>query len=267
MRSRVLILGGTAEARGVAAALAGRPELEVVSSLAGRVRSPILPAGQVRIGGFGGAAGLRDYLRAERVDAVVDATHPFASTITASAASASADVGVPLIVLRRAGWTEGPGDRWHWVRTLDEAAAVLPPFGPRVFLTTGRTGLAAFAGLDGHWFLIRTVEPPEAPLPRRYELLSDRGPFQLSGERELLARHRIDVLVSKDSGGPMTSAKLTAARERGIPVILQRRPALPDVASGADVDEVLEWLDTTLASPSPRVARTAPVTPSDRRSR
>jgi precorrin-6A/cobalt-precorrin-6A reductase len=223
----------------------------VISSLAGRVRSPILPAGRVRIGGFGGPAGLRDYLRSERVDAVVDATHPFASTITSSAVAASADVGVPLIVLRRAGWSQRLGDRWHWVSTLEEAAAALPRLGTRVFLTTGRTDLAAFAGLDAHWFLIRTVEPPEPPLPRHRELLLDRGPFELGDEQELMARHRIDVLVTKDSGGAMTSPKLDAARERGIPVIIQRRPALPDVPTCVDIGEVLAWLEAAI-TPSGR---------------
>jgi precorrin-6A/cobalt-precorrin-6A reductase len=226
----------------MAAALADRSEFEVISSLAGRVRNPVLPAGQVRIGGFGGPTGLGDYLRAERVDAVVDATHPFASAMTASAVTASAETGVPLVVLRRPGWTQGPGDRWHWVDSLDEAAAVLPYVGTRVFLTTGRSGLAAFAGLDELWFLIRAVDPPEPPMPRRSEIVLGRGPFDVAGERELIRHHAIDVLVTKDSGGPMTSAKLDAARERGIPVIVQRRPALPDVPTCPGVGEVLEWL-------------------------
>jgi precorrin-6A/cobalt-precorrin-6A reductase len=219
----ILILGGTAEARALAAALVDAGE-RVVSSLAGRVRNPALPAGEVRIGGFGGAEGLAAWMVAHDVTAVVDATHPFASTMTAHAVAACAATGVPLVVLRRPGWPPEPG--WVWADSLAEAAALLPSLGRRVFLTTGRTGLATFAGLDLD-FLIRCVEPPSGPTPRRATVLLDRGPFMVAGERELLRKHRIDVLVTKDSGGPLTSAKLAAAREEGVRVLVVRQPALP----------------------------------------
>jgi precorrin-6A/cobalt-precorrin-6A reductase len=244
----VLILGGTTEARALASALspsAAGPTagttgaMTVISSLAGRTSAPVLPAGEVRIGGFGGGDGLAAYLRERRVDALVDATHPFAAGISSHAAYAAAATGVPLLVLRRPGWQAGVGDDWRRVPDLGKAAAVLPSLGERVFLTTGRQGVAAFAGCDECWFLARSVEPPQPPMPRRLEVLLDRGPFTLDGERRLLAEHRIDVLVSKDSGGP--DAKLVAAREHGIPVVLIDRPA---TAAGAvaTVDEAADWL-------------------------
>ncbi|MGK5678395.1 cobalt-precorrin-6A reductase [Actinoplanes sp. URMC 104] len=231
----MLILGGTSEARALAGSL---PGTTVITSLAGRTSSPLLPPGEVRIGGFGGADGLADYLRARRIDVLVDATHPFAARISSNAAAAADSAGVPLVVLRRPGWAEQPGDTWHRVRDLAEAADLLPRLGRRVFLTTGRQGIAAFADVDA-WFLARSVEPPEPPLPHRLEVLLDRGPFTLDGERELLAAHRIDVLVSKDSGGP--DAKLVAARERGIPVVMVDRPPAPATAHvAATVAEAAE---------------------------
>ncbi len=241
---RLLILGGTGEARELAAALSGVPGLSVVSSLAGRVGDLRLPAGDLRVGGFGGAAGLAAWLRTERVDAVVDATHPFAARMTASAIEASRSAGVPLLVLRRPGWEPVPGDRWQWVDSLPDAAAALDR--ERVFLTIGRQGVATFASLDSQWFLIRCVEPPAPPLPARHEVLLDRGPFTVDGERTLLRRHEIGVLVTKDSGGPMTAAKLTAARELGLPVVVVRRPPLP-VSTGPVVSTVADavaWVTT-----------------------
>jgi len=248
---RVLILGGTGEARQLAAELVGHPRFSVVSSLAGRVRAPVLPPGEVRVGGFGGVAGLAGYLRGERVDAVVDAvvdaSHPFAATISASAAAATGQLGVPLLVLRRPGWSPGPHDDWHWVPTLAGAAEALPGLGRRVFLTSGRGGLAAFAGLDEHWFLVRSVDPPLLPTPKRMHTLLARGPFTLAGERTLLREHRIDVLVTKDSGGEMTRAKLLAAAELGIPVVIQSRPPTPPgVPVEATVEAAVRWLAAAL---------------------
>ncbi|RZS43406.1 precorrin-6A/cobalt-precorrin-6A reductase [Herbihabitans rhizosphaerae] len=240
MSGYVLVLGGTAEARSLAAALVDRG-VRVVSSLAGRVRAPRLPVGEVRVGGFGGVDGLRAWLAREGVDAVVDATHPFAERISWSAAEACAAEGVPLLVLRRPGWTARDGDDWHWVSTVDSAAAVLPGYGSRVFLTTGRQGLSAFASLD-LWFLVRTVDEPKPPVPQRMRLLLDRGPYTVEGELGLMREHGIDVLVSKDSGGRLTVAKLDAARELGLPVVMVRRPAVPDVGRVGSVDGVLAWL-------------------------
>ncbi|MDK1475431.1 cobalt-precorrin-6A reductase [Streptomyces sp. 549] len=245
----MLVLGGTAEARRLAAELVGwaRPGLRVTSSLAGRVASPRLPPGEVRVGGFGGTAGLTRWLREHRVDALIDATHPFAGTIGFHAAEAAAHAHVPLLALRRPGWVPGPGDDWHSVASLAEAAEELPALGERVFLTTGRMGLAAFAHLDGLWFLARSVDPPEPPHPARMEVVLDRGPFTLDGERDLLRRHRIDVVVTKDSGGPATAAKLTAAREAGIPVVVVRRPPTPEgVPSAPDPAGAARWLRDVL---------------------
>lgn len=241
----VLVLGGTTEARRLAESLAGAlpAGAQVTSSLAGRVASPKLPPGEVRVGGFGGADGLAEWLRTHRVDALIDATHPFAGTISFHAASAAAVAHVPLLALRRPGWVPVDGDRWHPVGSLDEAAAALPTLGRRVFLTTGRMGLAAFSGLDSLWFLMRSVDAPEGPCPARMEVLLDRGPFTLDGERELIRRHRLDVLVTKDSGGDATAPKLAAAREAGIPVVVVRRPPVPEgVPVAATPEAAVEWL-------------------------
>ncbi|HEX6352701.1 cobalt-precorrin-6A reductase [Actinophytocola sp.] len=241
----MVVLGGTGEARELAARLVGVPGLRVISTLAGRVREPRLPAGEVRVGGFGGPERMAEWLRAEHVDAVVDATHPFAERISTSAATATRLAGVPLLLLRRPGWTAVDGDDWRWVASLAEAAALLPDLGTRVFLTTGRQGLAAFAASD-RWFLVRCVDPPEPPLPVHMRLLLDRGPYSLDGELALMREHRIDVLVTKDSGGTLTAAKLTAARELRIPVVVVRRPDPPDVAIVATVGEALSWLGSAV---------------------
>lgn len=233
----VLVLGGTTEARRLAADLDARPGVRVTTSLAGRVSRPAALEGDVRVGGFGGVDGLAAWLREQRVDAVVDATHPFAATISEHAVRAAAATGVPSVMLRRAGWRPEPGDRWHDAASLAEAAALLPALGRRVFLTTGRLGLAAFADtsavpdLAGLHFLVRSVEPPDPPLPRHTEVLLDRGPYTVEGETALLREHRVDVLVTKDSGGAATAAKLTAARALALPVIVVRRPPPPEGAT------------------------------------
>ena len=221
---RVLLLGGTSDARRLATLLTDAGH-DVVSSLAGRTREPLLPAGRVRIGGFGGVDGLAGYLRDERIDVLVDATHPFAATMTDHAWRACAASLVPRMIVRRPGWTASPGDEWHRVASPGDAAALIPQLSHRVFLTTGRQTIAAFAGLDDCWFLARSVEPPAGALPRHLEVVLDRGPFTVDGERQLMTTHRIGVLVTKDSGG--AGAKLVAARELGIPVVMVDRPPLP----------------------------------------
>ncbi|MEU7254834.1 cobalt-precorrin-6A reductase [Streptomyces rimosus] len=243
-RPHVLILGGTTEARALAADLADRlPGLRVTTSLAGRVAAPRLPAGEVRIGGFGGPDGLAHWLREHAVDALIDATHPFAGTISFNAAQAAATAHVPLLALRRPGWVPEPGDTWHPVASLTEAAAALPDLGHRIFLTTGRMGLATFAHLTDQWFLVRSVDAPEPPFPPRMEVLLDRGPFTLEGERALLRDHRIDVLVTKDSGAAATAPKLRAAREAGVPVVVVQRPAVPSgVPVVGTVEEAVGWV-------------------------
>lgn len=239
--SRILILGGTAEARELAAGLHAQGH-HVITSLAGRVARPRLPVGAVRIGGFGGSDALAAWLRTEQITAVVDATHPFAERISASAARAAESVGVPLLRLERPGWSEGPGDRWHWVDDLDQAAARVPALGSRALLTTGRQGLAAFAGVRDAWFLIRCVDRPDGPLPPRCEILLARGPYTLAGELSLVADHDIDVVVTKDSGGDHTRPKLDAARARELPVVVVRRAPRPAVETVAGVGEALAWV-------------------------
>ena len=237
----VLVLGGTAEARALADALTqAAPGLRVVSSLAGRVARPRLPAGEVRIGGFGGPEGLEAALAEHEVAAVVDATHPFAETISASAVAACERRGVPLLRLEREGWRPRAGDRWRWVADIDEASRTFE-HEARVLLTTGRQGLAAFAHRDDAWFLIRCVDPPDTALPPRHELLLDRGPYTLAGELALIDAHAIDVVVTKDSGGTHTQAKLDAARERRLPVVIVRRPPRADVPTLTSVDGALRW--------------------------
>ncbi|ONI72216.1 cobalt-precorrin-6A reductase [Kribbella sp. ALI-6-A] len=237
---KVLLLGGTGEARRLADLLVAQ-DIDVVSSLAGRTTDARLPAGQVRQGGFGGVDGLVAWLRDEQVDALVDATHPFAATMTEHAAEAARRTGVALLVLRRPGWDGGHGSAWHWVESADAAARLLPQVGSRVFLTIGRQGLDAFAG-TGLWTLARCVDPPE-PEPDWCTVILARGPFAVEDEVRLLREHRIDVLVTKDSGGEMTSAKLEAARQLGVPVIVIGRPPLPSGVDAVEsVDQVVEWL-------------------------
>jgi precorrin-6A/cobalt-precorrin-6A reductase len=249
-RSTVLILGGTAEARELAGRLAGTRGLRVVSSLAGRVRDPALPAGEVRIGGFGGVAGLTGWLRDQRVAAVVDATHPFAEIISANAVAACATAGTPLLRVVREPWTAGPGDSWHEVESLPAAARLLPSLGRRAFLTTGRQGLAAFAALDQLWFLIRCVDPPDGPLPAARQVVLARGPYDAGAEHALMRQHQIDVLVTKNSGGELTAGKLTAAGQLGVPVVMVRRPPQPDVPRCSSAEAAARWVGQRLARPA-----------------
>lgn len=243
----VLILGGTTEGRALAQALLGSG-LRVTSSLAGRVSRPAQLPGSVRTGGFGGVDGLLGWLDAHGVAAVVDATHPYAATMTEHAAQACSATNTPLLRLQRPGWQAAAGDVWHRVASLPAAAALADSLGDRVFLTIGRQEVAAFAGLRA-WCLVRAIEPVDPPLPRRCETLLARGPFALDEERDTLARWGIDVLVSKDSGGDATAAKLVAARERGVPVVLVDRPALPaGVPVVADVPAATAWLRAVLDS-------------------
>ncbi|MGH3167287.1 MAG: cobalt-precorrin-6A reductase [Trebonia sp.] len=225
----------------MAAALAAAGT-DVLSSLAGRVRNPRLPEGPVRIGGFGGPDGLAASLRAEGITAVVDATHPFAAGITANAVQATAQLGIPLLILRRPGWDADPS--WHVVAGTGEAAAKVRDWpGEAVFLTTGRRDLAVFAADDAHRFLVRTVDPPEGPAPKRMTLILDRGPYTVEGETALMREHGTGLLVTKDSGGSMTAAKLQAARDLGVQVVMVARPPLPDGAAVvATVPEAVEWV-------------------------
>jgi precorrin-6A/cobalt-precorrin-6A reductase len=241
-RPAVLILGGTSEGFAIARAVVDLDGLQVISSLAGRVASPRPLPGTVRTGGFGGVEGLAGYLTDHHVRAVIDATHPFAVQMGANAAEACARSGVPLLRLGRPEWEPAENDRWEPVESWDAAVAALRP-SRRVFLTVGRQELAPFAGLDRLWFLIRTIEAPDSALAfENAEIVLARGPFRLEDELALLRGHRIDTIVCKNSGGTATEAKLIAARELGIRVVMLRRPTRPDVPTVVSVDAAIAWL-------------------------
>jgi precorrin-6A/cobalt-precorrin-6A reductase len=235
----VLVLGGTGEARALAHRL--HPQVDIISSLAGRVPDPALPVGAVRIGGFGGVEGLRKWLRDTGVDAVVDATHPFAATMTAHAAQVCKELRMPHLILARPPWD--PGTAFVVASDTEAAEAIAKQQYSRVFLTTGRSGAKAFAASDA-WFLIRAVTAPDgASLPRHHQLLLSRGPYHYDDELQLLCQHRIDALVTKNSGGNMTRAKLDAAAALEIPVVMVARPPLPvGVTTVGSVEEAAEWL-------------------------
>jgi precorrin-6A/cobalt-precorrin-6A reductase len=240
---RVLILGGTGEAAKLAGQAAHLPGLEVITSLAGRTHRPVTPAGRVRIGGFGGEAGLIEYLREQRIDLLIDATHPFAAHISFNAARAAHICGLPYLLLIRPPWAPLEGDRWIAVESIAAAVSILPSVARRVFLTTGRQDLVAFAPLTDLWFLMRMVDPPapDTPVPPGTLVLA-RGPFALEDERELLQTYAIEAIVSKNSGGDATYAKIRAARELALPVVMIQRPPRPAGKQVSDVEAALGWL-------------------------
>lgn len=230
MPDRALILGGTTEGAATARRLA-EAGVDVVTSFAGRVTDlPGLP-GQVRVGGFGGVDGFVEYLRAEGITRVVDATHPFAVTISQHARLACARLGIPLQRLERPIWRKHPGDRWHWATDLDMAARMVRKLGRRVLLTVGAGAVAPFAKAGGPHYVVRLIDPPRRLALPRYSIVLGRGPFHLSDELALLRAFHIDLLVTKASGGTATEAKITAARMLGIPVVLVKRP-LPQAGEG-----------------------------------
>ncbi len=242
-RLRLLLLGGTREAADLAAAAAADPKLEVISSLAGRTRRPGPIAGTVRVGGFGGADGLAGSLRQAEIDLLVDATHPFAATMSGHAAAAADETGVPRLTLTRPPWQAEPGDHWIPVADAAGAAAVLAERSRRAFLTVGRREIAAFAELTRVWFLVRLIDPPEPPLALvRLRVIVGRPPFAEAQEVALLRQHRIDTLVAKNSGGEWTYGKIAAARRLGLPVVMVRRPAPPTGETVASVAAALAWI-------------------------
>jgi len=241
--TRLLILGGTAEAAALARRLDGVPGLAVTSSLAGRTTGGRDLPGDLRVGGFGGVDGLAAYLATAGIDLVVDATHPFASQITHNAAAACTAADVPRLRLQRPAWQPVEGDRWKHVADAGGAAQALRQHGPNVFLATGRTDLAAFAHLGDKHFLVRLVEPPKAPLElAHFTLVTGRGPFRAADDRVLLEHHAIDVVVTKNSGGDGAAAKLAAARHLGLPVVMIDRPAEPAGKTVHDVEAARDWV-------------------------
>ena len=243
--TRLLILGGTGEAAALARAVPPRfgDAIDMTTALAGRTRHPGPIPGMVRIGGFGGAAGLADYLLTQRVDRVIDATHPFAAEISTAARLACDQLRVPRLLLLRPAWRRHPLDRWIEVDSVEAAAQIVGRVGRRALLTGGAGEVAAFAPATGVRFVVRMIDPPHAPLPLRFhEVVLGRGPFALNEERHLMQRHAIDVLVCKASGGTATEAKLVAARDLSLPVIMVRRPPVERGLSVDTVDAALDWL-------------------------
>ena len=238
---RVLILGGTGDASELAAKALTLP-VEVRVSLAGRTREPKSVSENTRIGGFGGVSGLTTYLREQEVNLLIDATHPFAAQISFNAADAAAELGLPRLMLVRPAWQPIPQDWWQEVDNVEAAADALTEQAKRVFLTVGRQQLGSFAHLDV-WFLMRLIDPPEgnAIVPKGL-LLYSRGPFDLASERELLTQYEIDTIVSKNSGGNATYAKIIAARELGIKVVMVKRPTVPIGEQVENAESAISWL-------------------------
>jgi precorrin-6A/cobalt-precorrin-6A reductase len=245
MAARLLILGGTGEAAALARAAITRfgDALEVTSALAGRTERPGPIPGNIRIGGFGGPEGLADYLSTHRIDRLIDATHPFAARISRTARLACEKVGVARLLLVRPPWRRHPLDRWIEVADMAAAAEIVERIGRRAWLTVGAGEVAAFANATAVRFLVRLVDPPRTPLPLRFcQVVVGRGPFTLAEERHRIECHAIDVLVCKASGGTATEAKLAAARELGLPVVMVRRPEPEPGESVEAVEAALDWL-------------------------
>jgi len=240
---RILILGGTAEARQLAQELAGREDFTVTLSLAGRTAAPAPQGVPVRVGGFGGSKGLAKYLAAERINVLIDATHPYAATMSDSAARAVQLIDVRLLALRRPPWVAVKGDRWTEVADAQHAVTALGQDLRHVFLTLGRQELGPFRQAPQHHYLIRSVDPISPPLAVPHATyLTARGPFTEADDLALLKEHGIDAVVSKNSGGPATYSKIAAARALGIEVIMITRPQLPEMPSVDTVEAVLDWL-------------------------
>ncbi len=245
---RLLILGGSADANRLVGALARDPRIDAVLSFAGRTENPIKPPIPCRIGGFGGVQGLIDYLRSERIDRVVDATHPFAAQMSAHAVEACAAAGVPLLALDRAPWQPQRGDHWIEVDTMEQAVAALGATPRRVFLGIGRQQLELFAAAPQHSYLVRLVDAPRAPLPLpKVEIVVGRGPFTRANDGAMLRQFGAEMVVAKNAGGEATVSKIEAARDLGLPVVMVRRPATPPRPTVTSVIEVLDWLDQAVA--------------------
>jgi precorrin-6A/cobalt-precorrin-6A reductase len=245
---RVLILGGTSEASDLTAKLSMIPKVEAILSLAGRTRQPVTPSdGDVRLGGFGGQSGLVQYLQDQHINVLIDATHPFAAQISWNAAEAAIATNIPHLMVVRPAWIKTPEDEWIEVENVASAAQAIPAISQRVFLSIGRQELTSFVKVPKVWFLMRSIDPPDIEIPNG-KLLLDRGPFSLQQERQLLQEYQIDAIVSKNSGGDATYAKIIAARELGIPVVMVQRPAMPIAEKVTDVDCAVAWFKENLLS-------------------
>jgi len=250
---RILILGGTTEARRLAERLAGRSDLAVTLSLAGRTAAPVRQPVPVRVGGFGGAEGLCAYLAAERIDLLIVATHPYAAVIAANAARAARLAGVPLLALRRAPWIAVAGDRWSEVADAREAVRALGDAPRRVFLALGRNDIVPFEDAPQHHYLVRSVDPVAPPLRLPHaSYITGRGPFAQADERALLTARGIEIIIAKNSGGEATYGKIAAARELGVPVVMLRRPVLPAVPAVETIADALAFIDHALAPSADR---------------
>ncbi len=245
---RLLILGGTAEARVLAEAAAVNlaDRLEVITSWAGRTgRAPDV-AGGVRVGGFGGASGLAEYLRAESINLVIDATHPFAETVSEHAHDACVTAGVARLQLIRPAWELPPSGKWLEVADMATAVNTVGNSASRAFLTTGKQTVSAFAGVENVWFLVRLIDPPSEPLSlENFEVTTGRPPYDLESEKALMIEHQIDTLVSKSSGGALP-AKIVAAFDLGLSIVLVSPPPPPPGARASSVDEVMTWVQMQL---------------------
>ena len=237
---KILILGGTGEARELAGRLVALGHA-VTTSLAGRTDRPMLPQGELRVGKFGGIPGLVGYLMAMRFDRLVDATHPYAGLISINAVAAARQTGVPLVRFMRPAWTEPAGANWRHVANVQTAADTLPA-GATALITTGREGLETVLSRDDCRLIVRLIEPPEAGLPRHARLLLARPPYSLDSERALFAREAITHLVTKNSGGDQTAAKLEAARLTGAELIMVERPVYGPAVEAGTLDEAIAAL-------------------------
>ena len=248
---KLLILGGSGEAADLARALDGDARYDVTLSLAGRTTEPAALPGKLRTGGFGGAEGLARVLGDERFDLLIDATHPFAVQMKVNAIEAARASGVTLLAIRRPPWVQREGDRWIMVTSLEAAAAAIGKDPRRVFLTTGRMELAPFRAAPQHLYIVRSVEAPSPEdLPPLVELITARGPFNVADERALLEAHKVEVVVTKNSGGAGAAAKLDAARALSLPVIMVERPDLPEAPYVETVADALLWLEKAHGSTS-----------------
>jgi precorrin-6A/cobalt-precorrin-6A reductase len=246
---KLLILGGTTEASRLAKAFAGRIDVAPVLSLAGRTENPVPPPIPFRVGGFGGVDGLVDYLRREKIAAVIDATHPFAAQMSAHAALACGELNLPLVVYTRPAWTNEAGDDWIEVPDMAAAVTALGEEPRRVFLTQGRLQLQEFAHAPQHTYIVRAIDAPDMSAFPHHRLILARGPFELADEIALMREEKIEIIVTKNSGGSATHAKIEAARQLGLRVVIVKRPPGNGIAELYDLAKILGWIESHRPAP------------------